>query len=67
MLVDPLEVAEQAQVGSGEFGCGWWDIRTTLAARQWVELLEGRCPRVGASVSGGRVGIASRLMSRLRS
>jgi hypothetical protein len=47
MLVDPLEVAEQAAVGSGEFGCGWWDIRTALAepARQWVELLEGRFPR----------------------
>jgi hypothetical protein len=47
MLVDPLEVAEQAEVGSGEFGCGWWDIRTRLAepARQWVELLEGRFPR----------------------
>jgi hypothetical protein len=47
MLVDPLEVAEQAEVGSGEFGCGWWDIRTRLPepARQWVELLEGRFPR----------------------
>jgi hypothetical protein len=47
MLVDPLEVADQAQAGSGEFGCGWWDIRTRLAepARQWVELLEGRFPR----------------------
>jgi hypothetical protein len=47
MLVDPLEVAEQAEVGSREFSCGWWDIRTTLAepARQWVELLEGRFPR----------------------
>jgi hypothetical protein len=47
MLVDPLEVAEQAEVGSGEFGYGWWEIRTTLAepARQWVELLEGRFPR----------------------
>jgi hypothetical protein len=43
MLVDPLEVAEQAEAGSGEFGYGWWEIRTTLAepARQWVELLEG--------------------------
>ena len=47
MLVDPLEVAEQAEVGSGEFGCGWWDIRTTLAepGRQWVELLEGVPPK----------------------
>ena len=47
MLVDPVEVAEQAEVGSGEFRHGWWQIRTTLAepARQWVELLEGRFPR----------------------
>jgi hypothetical protein len=47
MLVDPLEVADQADVGSGEFTCGWWEIRTALAepARQWVELLEGRFPR----------------------
>ncbi len=44
MLVDPLEVADQGQVGSGEFGCGWWAIRTrpTEPARQWVELFEGR-------------------------
>jgi hypothetical protein len=47
MLVDPVEVADQAYSGSGEFNCGWWDIRTTLPepARQWVELLEGRFPR----------------------
>lgn len=48
MLVDPVEVADQPDAaGSGEFTCGWWEIRTTLAepARQWVELLEGRFPR----------------------
>jgi hypothetical protein len=47
LLDDPVEVADQAQGGSGEFTCGWWHIRTTLPepARQWVELLEGRFPR----------------------
>jgi hypothetical protein len=47
MLVDPVEVADQAYAGSGEFTCGWWEIRTALGepARQWVELLEGRFPR----------------------
>ena len=47
MLVDPEEVADQAYAGSGEFTCGWWEIRTALGepARQWVELLEGRFPR----------------------
>ncbi len=47
MLVDPVEVADQAYAGSGEFMLGWWQIRTSLAepARQWVELLEGRFPR----------------------
>jgi hypothetical protein len=47
MLVDPVEVADQARVGSGEFARGWWAIRAGLAepARQWIELLEGRFPR----------------------
>ncbi len=47
MLIDPVEIADQAYVGSGEFVDGWWEIRTALAepARQWVELLEGRFPR----------------------
>ncbi len=47
ILVDPVEVSEQAQAGSGEFIYGWWEIRTRLAepARQWVELLEGRFPK----------------------
>ena len=47
MLVDPVEVADQAHAGSGEFTRGWWQIRTSLPepARQWVELLEGRFPR----------------------
>jgi hypothetical protein len=47
MLIDPVEVADQAYVGSGEFVYGWWEIRAALAepARQWVELLEGRFPR----------------------
>ena len=47
MVVDPLEVADQADVGSGEFTLGWWPIRGRLQepARQWVELLEGRFPR----------------------
>ena len=47
MLVDPVEVADQARVGSGEFTYGWWAIRASLAepARGWVELLEGRFPR----------------------
>jgi len=50
MLVDPVEVAEQAEVGTGEFVCGWWPIRDRLAepARGWVELLEGRFPRARA-------------------
>ena len=50
MLVDPVEVAQQAEVGSGEFVCGWWPIRDRLAepARGWVELLEGRFPRAQA-------------------
>ncbi len=47
ILVDPVEVSEQVQGGSGEFIYGWWEIRTGLAepARQWVELLEGRFPK----------------------
>ena len=47
MLVDPVEVADQARAGSGEFNCGWWDIRTQLRepARQRMELPEGRFPR----------------------
>jgi hypothetical protein len=47
ILVDPVEVADQAGGGSGEFIYGWWEIRTRLAepARQSVELLEGRFPR----------------------
>jgi hypothetical protein len=47
MLIDPVEVADQAHVGSGEFVYRWWEIRAALAepARQWVELLEGRFPR----------------------
>jgi hypothetical protein len=44
ILVDPVEVADQANSGSGEFVFGWWEIRGELAepARQWVELLESR-------------------------
>jgi hypothetical protein len=46
-LIDPVEVPYQADVGSGEFGLGWWAIRAQVGepARQWVELLEGRFPR----------------------
>jgi hypothetical protein len=47
ILVDPVEVADQASGGSGEFVFGWWEIRAQLAepARQWVELLESRFPK----------------------
>jgi hypothetical protein len=46
-LVDPVEVAQQAELGLVEFVDGWWDLRAELAepARQWIELLEGRFPR----------------------
>jgi hypothetical protein len=53
MLIDPVEVADQAHAGSVEFVYGWWEIRAALAepARQWVELLEGRFPRARQSSS----------------
>jgi hypothetical protein len=46
-LVDPVEVAQQAELGLLEFVHGWWDLRAELAepARQWIELLEGRFPK----------------------
>jgi hypothetical protein len=47
LLVNPLEIAGEAEDGSAEFSRGWWEIRDRIPepGRQWVELLEGRLPR----------------------
>jgi hypothetical protein len=47
LLVDPMEIAGEAEGGSAEFIRGWWEIRDRIPepGRQWVELLEGRFPR----------------------
>lgn len=47
LLVDPIEIAGEAEGGSAEFVRGWWEIRDKIPepGRQWVELLEGRYPR----------------------
>jgi hypothetical protein len=47
LLVDPMEIAGEAEDGSAEFTRGWWQIRETIPepGRQWMELLEGRFPR----------------------
>jgi hypothetical protein len=47
LLVDPLEIAGEAEGGSAEFTSGWWEIRDRIPepGLQWVELLEGRFPR----------------------